>query len=157
MVLLIRGEQAPNPASRVVLSERRDALGVPLADLDWRLSDIDKRSVACFTEALAKEFQRLGLGTIQTEAWLHEESSTWPVDPTVGNHPIGGYHHIGTTRMSSNPRTGVVDADCRMHQIDNVYIAGSSVFPTAGWANPTLTIIALALRLGDHLRRQLGV
>jgi choline dehydrogenase-like flavoprotein len=64
----------------------------------------------------------------------------------------GGRHHMGTTRMSDSPATGVVDADCRVFGVDNLYVAGSSVFPTVGYANPTLTIVALALRLAEHLR-----
>jgi choline dehydrogenase-like flavoprotein len=67
---------------------------------------------------------------------------------------IGGHHHMGTTRMSDDPRTGVVDRDCRVHGMANLFIAGSSVFPTGGSANPTLTIVALALRMADHLREQ---
>jgi choline dehydrogenase-like flavoprotein len=78
------------------------------------------------------------------------------VDGTVGNHPIGGYHHMGTTRMSAHPTEGVVDADCRVHGYHNLYIAGSSVFSTSGWSNPNLTILALTLRLAEHLRGRLG-
>ena len=73
------------------------------------------------------------------------------MDPTVGNHPIGGYHHMGATRMSSDPAEGVVDGNCAVHACPNLHIAGSSVFPTAGWANPTLTILALTHRLRGHL------
>ena len=69
---------------------------------------------------------------------------------------IGGPHHMGTTRMSADPRRGVVDADCRVHSVDNLYIAGSSVFATSGHANPSFTLIALALRLADTLRKRLG-
>lgn len=153
--LIVRAEQAPNPDSRVVLSKRRDALGVPQADLDWRLSALDKRSVSVLADTLDKEFQRLGLGRVRTQSWVLDGTTTWPVDPTVSNHPIGGYHHMGTTRMATDPKHGVVDADARIHGIANLYVAGSSVFPTAGWANPTLTIIALSLRLADHLQARL--
>ena len=73
------------------------------------------------------------------------------MDPTVGNHPVVGYHHMGTTRMSAAPANGVVNADCRVHGYQNLFVAGSSVFSTSGWANPTLTIVALSLRLADHL------
>lgn len=156
LYLIVRAEQAPNPHSRVVLSDRRDALGVPQADLDWRLSPLDKRSVAVLAEALDNEFQRLGLGRVRIQDWLRDGTTTWPLDPTVSNHPIGGYHHIGTTRMATDPKRGVVDADGRVHGIANLYIAGSSVFPTAGWANPTLTIIALSLRLADHVHGRLA-
>lgn len=151
LYLIVRGEQAPNPESRVTLSAERDALGNRRADLDWRLSEIDKHAARVLGRTLDAEFRRLGLGTVTPSAWLEEAGPEWPVDPTVGNHPIAGYHHMGGTRMSGDPRQGVVDADCRVHGYENLYVAGGSVFATSGWANPTLTIVALALRLGDHL------
>ncbi len=80
-----------------------------------------------------------------------DASAPWETDPLIGNHPIGGFHHMGTTRMADDRRAGVVNANCRVHGVENLFVAGSSVFPTSGWANPTLTILALALRLGDHL------
>ena len=152
--VMVRAEQAPNPASRVLLSRSEiDALGVPRADLDWQLGEQDKHTLRGLVDALGREFQRLGYGPLQPSEWLAEPSLDWPVDPTIGNHPIGGYHHIGTTRMSASPRTGVVDGDCRVHGYSNLSIAGSSVFPTGGWANPTLTILALADRLAERLQR----
>ena len=150
--LVARGEQAPNPESRVRLSSTRDALGVPQADLDWRLSVLDKRSVAGLAAALDEELRRLGLGRRQREPWLDEATRDWPVDPTVSKHAIGGYHHMGTTRMADDPKRGVVDRHGRVHGVANLYVAGSSVFPTSGWANPTFTLLALTLRLADHLR-----
>jgi choline dehydrogenase-like flavoprotein len=148
----VRGEQAPNPDSRVVLSQKRDALGVPQADLDWHMSALDKQSVAVLIENLSKEMERLGLGHIEPSEWLATEETAWPNDPTVGTHPIGGYHHIGTTRMSGSPNEGVVDENAKVHGVRNLYVAGSSIFPTEGWANPNLTIVAMTLRLGDHLK-----
>jgi choline dehydrogenase-like flavoprotein len=150
--LIIRGEQAPNPDSRVMLVNDRDRFGMPRAALDWRLSMADKDSVAAIARALDGELQRLGIGRVEPAEWLSDGRPEWPVDPTVSNHPIGGYHHMGTTRMSADPALGVVDADCRVHGYGNLYVAGSSVFPTGGWANPTLTILALVLRLAAHLR-----
>jgi len=150
--VMIRAEQAPNPRSRVVLSRQLDHFGAPRADLDWQLSPIDKHTVRQLAELLDQELRRLELGRLAVEPWLSEDGPQWPLDPTVGNHPIGGYHHMGTTRMSRDPRHGVVNSDCRVHGYTNLYIAGSSVFPTSGWANPTLTILALAHRLHEHLR-----
>jgi choline dehydrogenase-like flavoprotein len=151
LYVMARAEQAPNPDSRVCLSTERDALGCPKADLDWQLSTLDKETMLQFGKTLQREFDRLGLGKVTTSEWLEDGQPNWPVDPTVGNHPIGGYHHMGTTRMSSSARDGVVDANCTVHGYDNLHIAGSSVFTTGGWANPTLTLLALTHRLGDHL------
>jgi choline dehydrogenase-like flavoprotein len=148
---VIRAEQAPNPDSRVTLNGERDTLGVRRVALDWRFSGLDKDSVRGTMLALDGEMRRTGLGTVTPEAWLAEDGPEWLVDPLVSGHPIGGYHHMGTTRMAASPRDGVVDADCRVHGIANLYVAGSSVFTTSGWANPTLTIVALALRLAGHL------
>ncbi len=146
-----RAEQAPNPDSRVCLSAETDALGCPRADLDWRLCALDKETMLQFGKTLQDEFKRLGLGRVTTYPWLEDGKPEWPVDPSVGNHPIGGYHHMGTTRMSDSARTGVVDANCTVHGYHNLHIAGSSVFTTGGWANPTLTLLALTHRLGVHL------
>ena len=149
--VMIRAEQAPNPDSRVRLSEKTDALGLPRADLDWQFNEQDKHTLRQLAQALDAELARLGIGGFEPESWLFDGTLAWPVDPTVGNHPIGGYHHMGTTRMSDDPKAGVVDANCAVHGYRGLYIAGSSVFPTGGWANPTLTILALVHRLKDHL------
>ncbi|HEX3210200.1 MAG TPA: FAD-dependent oxidoreductase [Geminicoccaceae bacterium] len=141
-------EQAPNPDSRVTLAAETDALGLPRIRLDWRLSEADKRSLQEVHRTLAEEFGRSGLGRLQIDEWVDADLTTW--SPRM----IGGHHHMGTTRMSDDPRTGVVDRDCRVHDMANLFIAGSSVFPTGGSANPTLTIVALALRMADHLREQ---
>ena len=145
--LLCRGEQAPNPDSRVTLGPDRDAFGQNRVRLDWRLSPIDKHSVRRLLESLAIEIGRAGLGRLQTA--LGDDDAPWP------DSLEGGNHHMGTTRMSRDPKTGVVDEDCRVHGVANLYIAGSSVFPTSGFANPTLTIVALALRLADHIRSRM--
>ena len=105
-------------------------------------------------EALDKELRRLGLGTAKPQDWLTDASQEWNVDPLISSHPTGGYHHMGTTRMSDSPSQGVVDADCKVHGLENLYVAGSSVFPTSSWANPTLTISALALHSADQLLRR---
>ncbi|MGE0666525.1 MAG: GMC oxidoreductase [Sphingomonadales bacterium] len=141
-------EQVPNPDSRVTLSPRRDALGEPLAALDWRLSPIDRDGIARVHAALAAEVARSGLGRF---LWAPETGDG------LMRGVSGGSHHMGTTRMSNDPRKGVVDADLKVHGVGNLYVAGSSVFPSGGWANPTLTIVALSVRLAEHLRaRQLA-
>lgn len=96
-------------------------------------------------ELAASEFARIGLGRTRIRLNL-DSSAEWPSDMS------GSRHHLGTARMAGDPRRGVVDADCRVHSVENLFIAGGAVFATAGYANPTLTIVALALRLSDHLR-----
>jgi choline dehydrogenase-like flavoprotein len=150
--LLTRQEQAPNPASRVTLSTERDALGMPRARLDWRLTPLDRRSFRGFYEALGRELGRAGIGRLQMNEWVMEPpDAVWP--KSLG----GGWHHMGTTRMHPDARQGVVDVNCRVHGIANLYVAGAAVYPTSGCVNPTLTLVALTLRLSDHLQRGMGV
>lgn len=146
--LIFHCEQAPNPASRVTLGSERDALGMWRARLDWRLQEIDQRSAARAHQAVA---QALGLSRAgRVQVTLDRKSATWPLDMTGGNH------HMGTTRMHRDPKRGVVDERSYVHGVRNLLVAGSSVFPTAGAANPTLTIVALALRMADQLKRDLA-
>jgi choline dehydrogenase-like flavoprotein len=149
LVARLTFESAPNPQSRITLSSRRDALGLPTARLDWRLSEVDRRSAARFIEIARAAIQDSGLGDFDVYPKLSSPNG-WPLSIW------GPHHHMGTTRMHVDPRLGVVDQHCRVHGLDNLYVAGSSVFPTSGYANPTLTIVALALRLADHLKAQLG-
>jgi len=138
--------QAPNPGSRIVVSDRRDALGNLIADLDWRLSEADYRSWRVGQELLGAELAALGWGRMMPEE----------ITPDLVRSRVAGVHHnIGTTRMSAMPSGGVVDSDCRVHGISNLYIGGSSVFPTAGGGSPTMMIIAMALRMSEHLKLQL--
>lgn len=152
LVLVVRGEQAPNSDSRVtLLPDQHDATGMPRLQLDWRLLPQDRESAAELVFALGREAARLGLGSVEPSAWLSDHSVNWVSDPLVSVHPLGGYHHMGTTRMAESPAQGVTDGWGRVHGIDNLFIAGSSLFPTSGWANPTLTILALALRTADRI------
>ena len=144
-------EQAPNYDSQIRLGEETDALGQRRAIVDWNLTELDKHTVQVATNAVAEEFGRLNLGRLKIEDWCIDP------DPTVWPTALwGGCHQIGSTKMSDSPDDGVVDKNCRMHSIDNLYVAGSSVFPTGGHVPPTLTIVALALRLSDHLKRNLA-
>ena len=155
LTLVIRAEQAPNPDSRVLLTGDKDALGMPRVSLDWRLSAIDVDSVSGLVSALDRESRRLGLGGVEPAGWLAQPDKRWVSDELVSAHPIGGFHHMGTTRMSADPRRGVTDGWGRVHGLPNLHIAGSSLFPTGGWANPTLTILALALRTADRISGEL--
>lgn len=141
-------EQRPNPDSRVYLStDERDALGQRRIVFDWRLTEQDRETMRAVPALLAHEVGKVGLGRVRIApemAGPHPESMLQP-----------SFHHMGTTRMHADPRRGVVDANCRMHEVSNLYVAGSSVFPAVGQANPTITIVALAIRLADHLKQVL--
>jgi choline dehydrogenase-like flavoprotein len=139
-----RLESAPDPESRVLLSTDRDELGIPRVKLDWRMKPIDKWSLGRSHEILSEHITSTGSGRLRIQADKDEDS--WPT--TL----IGPCHHIGTTRMNRDPKFGVVNENCQVHGISNLFIAGSSVFPTSGSAAPTLTIVALALRLADHVK-----
>ncbi|WP_287004016.1 FAD-dependent oxidoreductase [Sphingobium sp.] len=127
--LLVRAEQAPNRESRVTLSRLCDPMGVPISKLHWRASAIDTRSVSGLVQALDTELRRLDLGVVEPASWL--EGQEWQFDPLVSAHPFGGFHHMGTTRMSDSPSEGVADGRGRVHGIANLSIAGSSLFPTS--------------------------
>jgi len=157
LAIVIRAEQAPNPDSRIRLNGERDATGMPRVALDWRLSNIDVDSVAGLVAALDRESRRLGLGHVEPASWLNHPDKEWVSDELVSAHPIGGFHHMGTTRMAGDPRRGVTDGWGRVHGLPNLHIAGSSLFPTGGWANPTVTILALSLRTADRIARELDL
>jgi choline dehydrogenase-like flavoprotein len=135
-------EQEPNIASRVYLDNEKDKLGMPKLVLDWKLSDRSFNSSLHLMHLLDEHFRRYEAGHIEQD--LSEIKELPYTDAS---------HHLGTTRMSADANTGVVDANCQVHGIKNLYVAGSSVFPTAGHANPTLTIAAMSLRLADHLKK----
>jgi choline dehydrogenase-like flavoprotein len=141
--LEIRGEQSPNPASRVTLTAERDRLGCRRVRLDWKVREQDLASLRRTAELLGRDFGATGLGRVR--CLLPGEGLPPP------GQLYGGFHQMGTTRMHDDPRHGVVDARLRVHGMENLYLAGASVFPTVGCSNPTLTLVALTLRLGDHL------
>jgi len=140
--LLLNLEQAPDPDNRVTLGAGRDALGQPRAHVVWRWRERDQRSLDQVRRILARDLERAGVGRI-----VLIPGAT--LDPNA-------HHHLGATRMHRDAHQGVVDENCRVHATSNLFVAGSSVFPTGGCANPTLTIVALALRLADHLGRALA-
>lgn len=140
-------EQAPNPDSRVRLCEQRDALGQRRVQVDMRLTTLDHATHRSAAQLFGEDLARACGSRFQPDPWL--------ADPEGRPNMHGTAHHIGTTRMSDSPRDGVVNRDCGVHDVENLYVAGSSVFPTGGWAFPTFTIVALGLRLADHLRSRL--
>ena len=142
-----RMEQSPNPLSRITLDTEKDALGMPRVVLDWKLTELEKISYRKLIETIGVACGMNGVGRVRLHEWLHDENDvSWP------EHLAGGWHHMGTTRMHVNSKEGVVDEHSKVHGIGNLYIAGSSCFPTAGSANPTYTIVAMTLRLADHLK-----
>jgi choline dehydrogenase-like flavoprotein len=136
-------ELAPEPTNRVMLAAGRDRFGRPLAAVRWKWDELSRRSVLRAQYLLSESFARAGLGRLETPQ----------DDPPPLPHREGFNHHMGTTRMHVDPKQGVVDSDCRVHGVSNLFVSGSSVFPTGGYANPTLTIVAMAIRLADHLRQ----
>lgn len=142
--LCLRTEQAPNPDSCVTLGDDRDALGMPRAIVDWQLSELDVRTAREAGHVLSRALGGLDLARIKP--------APADFDPREATEPLhGGHHHYGTTRMGTDPAQSVVDANLRVHGMGNLYMAGSSVFPTTGYCNPTLTITAFSLRLAAHL------
>jgi choline dehydrogenase-like flavoprotein len=148
--LITTMEQAPNPQSRVLLSNEKDSLGVPRANLDWKMCAIDKQTVRKINQLLGQQVGQAGIGRVKLADFLLDEK-----DDSMPEYISGGWHHIGTTRMSDNPKEGVVDADCKVHGISNLFITGASCFPTGGAVNPTYTTVAMTLRLSDHLKEQM--
>ncbi len=139
-------EQTPRPENRVTLGQRLDPLGRPQLEVHWHWPEEDVEQTLRAQALFARGLERAGLGRV--ERYFEKDGS-----PHL-ERPIGSHHLMGTTRMHADARKGVVDAQCRVHGTDNLYVAGSSVFPSGGYANPTLTLVALALRLADHLKGQ---
>jgi choline dehydrogenase-like flavoprotein len=137
-------EQAPDPERRVTLGSARDRFGSPVARLHWFVGARELESAERAQELLSDELARRRVGRL-----LASEGDGAAVHPSA-------HHHLGTTRMHRDPRHGVVDPDGRVHGVSNLFVAGGSVFPTSGFANPTLTIVALALRLGAHLSQDVS-
>ena len=146
--LLVRLEPLPEPESRLSLSRQKDRYGVRRVRLDWKLQGLEFECLERILDLVARKIGAANLGrvlqTFRASPIERENRSTYQS------------HHLGTTRMARNPDQGVVNVDGKVHSMENLYIAGSSVFPTFGFANPTLTIVALTIRLASHLRSRLA-
>lgn len=140
LTIINYGEQLPNLDSRVYLSADRDRLGLNKLVTDWKIGPDVGRSIVRLHELLDERLRRTGIGRVETDA-ADMNDRVW----------TDASHHMGTTRMSRDAEHGVVDSDCRVHGVANLFLAGGSVFPSSGHANPTWTIVALALRLADHV------
>ena len=147
--LYVQAETCPNPESRVVLAAETDARGMRRPELQWRIGLPDKEQLARSARLIGAELQSIGLGALQLEPWVTDPGEAWCVEP------FGGMHLMGTTCMSVSPEDGVVDPSGRVHGMDNLWIAGPSVFPSYGSANPGLTIVATTLLTAEHLDRAL--
>lgn len=139
-------EMEPDPENRVLLSDELDELGQPLPLVRHRPTERDRKSLIALHERLVEEFEQAGFGRLETEL---ASASPWPIDQDAS-------HHMGTTRMGTDPAHSVVDPTGRVHSVPNLYAAGASVFPTSGCANPTFTIVALSIRLARTLRAELS-
>ncbi|MBN2346083.1 MAG: GMC family oxidoreductase [Candidatus Aminicenantes bacterium] len=142
--ILVISEQYPNASSRVTLSDANDPFGIPKIRLDWQLADEEVKKILLSLRTLGMKLGQNGLGRLQFSEWVLGEKAI--------EHVHYSWHQMGTTRMARTADDGVVDTNCRMFGLENAYIAGSSVFPTSGCANPTFTILALTIRLADHLK-----
>jgi choline dehydrogenase-like flavoprotein len=140
-------EQIPKPESRLDLSERKDEFGVNQLRIDWRIDCEEKASLCRLHDLVQKRLAAHGVGKLESQ-----------LDPAADNWPVAqdSAHHLGTTRMHADPARGVTDAQGRVHGVGNLYLSGGSLFPTSGNANPTLTVVALAIRLADHLKMLYG-
>ncbi len=141
-------EQTPDRSSRVTLSDKQDALGLRQVQVNWTLHSLDWHTVRTFAQTVQGEFGRLGLGQVKIANWLTggdiSRARLWD-----------NFHQAGTTRIAHVPADGVADPNCKIFGIDGLYVAGSSVFPTSGTANPVLTITAMSLRLASTLKDEL--
>ena len=140
-------EQCPDPDSRVTLSNRRDRFGTRLASVNWRSHENEARTMYRMAALLAAQLPRMGLPQPKLADWVRDESG-------IPSSFMDVAHPTGTTRMAKDPAKGVVNADSQVHGVDGLYVTGSSVFPTVGHCNPTQMIVAMAIRLADHLKQR---
>ncbi len=147
----LNSNHAPNPSSRVTLGIDTDKFGLKRTVLDWQFSEIDVRTNKLTALRFAERFAKVGMGRIKLNDWFLSEKTEFTSEGPAAVK--GTAHHMGTTRMSASPKTGVVDSKQKVFGVDNLYIAGSSVFTTTGYANPTFTLVQMTLRLADHLNK----
>lgn len=144
-------EQPPKRNARVILENERDELGMLRAGLEWNISSHEKYSILKMFELTAKELGLSGIGRVKlNDSLLEGNEDLWVESRFPANH------HMGTTRMSNDPKKGVVDSNCKVHGLNNLFVAGSSCFVTSGCANPTYTLISLSLRLSNHIKNKLN-
>ncbi|CAM4062175.1 Pyranose 2-oxidase [Pseudomonas reidholzensis] len=140
-------EQLPNRQSRITLIDEKDPLGVAKVNVNWVVSDDDRHTIKCIGAELAKQFAARGMGFVKLNECVYDSSQPLKMTPHA--------HHMGTTRMASSAKFGVVDSDCKVFGTPNLYVAGSSIFATGGASNPTMPLLQFAVRLADHLDEKL--
>jgi choline dehydrogenase-like flavoprotein len=141
ILFCVQCESPPDPDNCVRLSSETDQLGMRRAHVHWRISELERRTIEFFSRTLAEEFSARGIAEVDLSS--------------VGDF-AAGFHHAGTTRMHDDPSLGAVDSECRVHGVRNLYVGSGSVFPAGGYSNPTLTIMALCVRLADRLKVELA-
>lgn len=140
-------EQAPVFDNHVALSTSdKDFAGIPRPELHWKKGELERKTLVEGLRMLGRTLAEKDIGRLKMDDWVRN-GDEYPIE----DQEIAGYHHMGGTRMSSDPRKGVVDGNCKVHGMENLYVGGSSIFTTSGYANPTMTIVAFAERLGEHL------
>ena len=140
-------EQSPK-LNKIVLDNKTDPVGIPKSKIFWKQTNKELESARKITEEIGKLFVDYGLGRISLYEHMYTGEKNYPL--TVGNHQLGG------TNMGNNMKDSVVDKNLKVHGVENLFISGSSVFPTSGHCHPTFTIISLSLRLGDHIKDQIN-
>jgi choline dehydrogenase-like flavoprotein len=139
-------EQEPRAENQIALGDDVDVFGNPRVQMIWHKSELDRRTFTTLALRVGRYLAEVDAGRLRLEDWVLDEHADYPV-----HDRLGGKHHMGGTRMASSPRDGVVDRNCLVFGTNNLYVAGSSVFPNGGQSNPTLTIVLLSLRLADFL------
>lgn len=152
----IQSEQEPNPDSRITLINQEDSFGNKMLNLNWDLTDLDRKTLKSAAVSAAQAFAESSTGRVRLEHWLQGDDIDVPDAESKSASIVVGGHHLCSTRMSDSAETGVVDADQKVFGNSNLYMAGSSVFSTGGFSNPTFTIVQMTLRLADHLKTTLG-
>jgi choline dehydrogenase-like flavoprotein len=147
-MLQLHAEQSPGGASTISLSNQRDALGLFRTRLHWSISQQELHTLRAFTRRMQQSFAQSGLGNVAPPAGFFTD------DAVVLGMCKDSNHHMGSTRMSVAAADGVVDPQLRLHGVRNGYVCSASVFPTGGTSNPTHTLLALAMRLAEHLTQQ---
>ena len=134
------------------MSQVPDQLGIRRARIDWRIGELERRTASEYVRTVASELERLRVGSYDLkQAAILEDEKAWVKLATDNNH------HVGTTRMHESDKLGVVDSNCQVHGIQNLYIGSSFVFPSSGSAYPTLTTLALCIRVADRVKNLLGL